>query len=58
VLHNRGIANQQIGALAGIALGGSSIDTTVNQNLLYTGTLAVATDWLVMEAAFTQLMPG
>jgi hypothetical protein len=57
-MHNRSVTNQQVTVVSGTAIAGSNIDSTVNQNLLYTCTLAAATDWVVIEGGFAQLMPG
>lgn len=64
-IRNRGSASLQVGAsAAGVTLGASTsavstgaIDTSAAQDLVYTGQLAAATDFLILEARETWLLP-
>lgn len=67
VIRNRGVTNAQVGgptpSAAGLgssttALVTSGTDTTVAQNVVLSGTLAAATDVLVMEAVLVEVIPG
>lgn len=65
-IRNRGAANAQVGSFASssIGLGGSTgslvtsaLDMTSAQDLVLTGQLAVATDFLILEGRETWLLP-
>lgn len=64
MIHNRGVANSQIGGaanFAGIGTVGAgdvngAIDTSVAQNLTITGQLALGTETLTLEAYLVELL--